>query len=239
MNKKVLWIILGVIVIALVVVGVACTSSKPQDDESLVKIETAEELQKTIEEVHQNVTTELPGLETMPIDVTDEYLFSRYTGLSSNENVESVVATMPFINAQAYEAAIIKVKAGADVEKMKQEILANINMNMWICVSAEKLYITNYKDVIFFVMGSEDWAKPVFESFKAYVGEKNVGKDLEKTQNFEDEELPPEMQFTPSTPVDSENTENPSGSIETGVSENPEGSIVPGILFDPAIPVVD
>lgn len=201
MNKKVLWVILGVLVVALVVVSVVLTTSKPQNDDSLVKIETEEDLKTTIAKVYENVTAELPGLDTMPIDKNDEYQFSRYTGLSSNEDVESVVASMPFINAQPYEVAIIKVKAGADVEKMKQEILDNINMNMWICVSADKLYVTNYKDVIFFVMGSEDWAKPVFESFKSYVGEKNVGKVLEKSQDFEDVELPPEMTGTPISPV--------------------------------------
>ena len=177
MNKKVLWVILGVLVVALVVVGVVLTTSKPQNDDnddSLVKIETEEDLKTTIAKVYENVTAELPGLDTVTIDKNDE---------------------------QPYEAAIIKVKAGADVEKMKQEILDNINMNMWICVSADKLYVTNYKDVIFFVMSTEDWAKPVFESFKSYVGEKNVGKVLEKSQDFEDVELPPEMTATPTNPV--------------------------------------
>ena len=211
MNKKVLWVILGVLVVALVVVGVVLTTSKPQNDDSLVKIETEEDLKTTIEKVYENVTAELPGLDTMPIDKNDEYQFSRYTGLSSNEDVESVVASMPFINAQPYEAAIIKVKAGADVEKMKQEILDNINMNMWICVSADKLYVTNYKDVIFFVMSTEEWAKPVFESFKSYVGEKNVGKVLEKSQDFEDIELPPEITATPTsdTPISIEQMGSP------------------------------
>ena len=76
-------------------------------------------------------------------------------------------------------------------------------MNIWICVSADKLYVTNYNDVIFFVMSTEEWAKPVFESFKSYVGEKNVGKVLEKSQDFEDIELPPEITATPTsdTPI--------------------------------------
>lgn len=194
MNKKVLGIILGVLLVSIVIVGTMLTVSKPQEDNnSLVKIETEKDLKKAIEKVHKNTTSELPDLETMTISVNDEYQFSNYTGLSSNKDIESLVVSIPTINAQPYEAAIIKVKAGADIEKIKQEILDNIDMNMWICVSADTLYVTNYKDVIFLVMSEKDWAKSVLESFKAYVGEKNIGKVLEKTQDFEDIELPPEI----------------------------------------------
>ena len=194
MNKKVLGIILGVLLVSIVIVGAMLTVSKPQEDNtSLVKIETEKDLKKAIEKVHKNTTSELPDLETMTISVNDEYQFSNYTGLSSNKDIESLVVSIPTINAQPYEAAIIKVKAGADIEKIKQEILDNIDMNMWICVSADTLYVTNYKDVIFLVMSEKDWAKSVLESFKSYVGEKKIGKVLEKTQDFEDIGLPPEI----------------------------------------------
>ena len=164
MNKKVLGIILGVLLVSIVIVGTMLTVSKPQEDNtSLVKIETEKDLKKAIEKVHKNTTSELPDLETMTISVNDEYQFSNYTGLSSNKDIESLVVSIPTINAQPYEAAIIKVKAGADIEKIKQEILDNIDMNMWICVSADTLYVTNYKDVIFLVMSEKDWAKSVLE----------------------------------------------------------------------------
>ena len=73
----------------------------------------------------------------------------------------------------------------------KKEIFDNIDMRRWICVSAEKLYITNYENVIFLVMSSEEWAKPVYEEFKKYV-ENDIGKELEKTEE-ENIELPPEL----------------------------------------------
>ena len=50
-------------------------------------------------------------------------------------------------------------------------------------------------------MSSEEWAKPVYESFKEYVGSKNIGKELEKTQDNQDIELPPEMIETSSIEV--------------------------------------
>ena len=86
--------------------------------------------------------------------------------------------SVPLITAQAYSVAIVKVKDNADVEKIKQEMLDNIDMRRWICVSAEQLYITNSGNVIFSVMAEKDIAKAVYNDFKKYVNN-NIGKELE------------------------------------------------------------
>ena len=95
------------------------------------------------------------------------------------------------MNAQAYSALMVKVKDGKNVEKVKQEMLDNMDMRKWVCVSASKLYITNNGNVIFAIMSSDDWAKPVYDGFKKYVNN-DIGKELEKTGE-DDVELPPEM----------------------------------------------
>ena len=95
------------------------------------------------------------------------------------------------MSAQAYHLATVKVKDGADIEKMKQEMLNNLDMRKWICVSAEKLYITNHENTIFMIMSSAEWADPVYNAFKEYVDNK-IGKELTKTEE-EEIELPPEM----------------------------------------------
>ena len=109
--------------------------------------------------------------------------------LKSNENIETLVISTPFINAQAYSLAVLKVNDKANVEQIKQEIYDNIDMRKWVCVSAEKLYITNCDNVIFVIMSSEEWAKPVYEEFKKYV-ENDIGKELEKTEAAEDFSIP-------------------------------------------------
>ena len=86
------------------------------------------------------------------------------------------------MNAQAYSLVVLKVKDTSKIESMKQEMYDNINMAKWICVSAEKLYITNSNDIIFMVMASDDWANPVYNSFKKYVNN-NIGKELTKTES--------------------------------------------------------
>ena len=50
-------------------------------------------------------------------------------------------------------------------------------------LSASNLYITNNGNLIFMVMSSDDWAKPVYDNFKKYVNN-NIGKELEKTNNM-------------------------------------------------------
>lgn len=46
--------------------------------------------------------------------------------------------------------------------------------------SAEKLYITNSKNIIFSVMGKSDVAQEAYQGFKKYVYDE-IGKELEKT----------------------------------------------------------
>ena len=71
-------------------------------------------------------------------------------------------------------------------------MLNNINTRKWLCVEAEKVYVTNHSDLICLVMSSEEWAKPVYNAFKEIVQNK-VGEELEKTAEtvaLPEEQLP-------------------------------------------------
>lgn len=191
MKKQTIAIILVIAVLIIAVIGiVVATSNKNSNSEA--KIETVGQMKSMMKTINSNLKEQLPQLETEEIDISDEELVKAYTGLQSNENVEKLVVSEPLMNAQAYSAVVLKVKPGADIEKMKQEIIDNIDMGKWICVSAEKLYVTNSDNIIFLVMSDEEWAKLVYEEFKKYVDNK-IGKELEKAGEEEDIELPPEM----------------------------------------------
>lgn len=184
--KKTTIAIISVLVIIAIIVGtvIAIQSSKKDKPENNkeVKLQTSDDMINMLNTIYSKDTIQLPQLETAVIDVTDEVQVTTYTGLQSNENVEELVVSVPFINAQAYSVAVVKVKENADIEKMKQEMKDNIDMRRWICVSAEKLYITNYENVIFLVMSSEELAKPVYDEFKNFVGNK-IGQELEKSED--------------------------------------------------------
>ena len=155
-------------------------------------VETPKDINDIINTINKNNKNVLPELETMKVDIKNIDEVTSYTGLKTNDGIESIVVSVPLITAQAYSVAIVKVKDNADVEKIKQEMLDNIDMRRWICVSAEQLYITNSGNVIFSVMADKDVAKAVYNDFKKYVNN-NIGKELEKSNNEGNTELPPEM----------------------------------------------
>ena len=145
-------------------------------------VETPKNVNDIINTINKNNKNVLPELETIKVDIKNIDEVTSYTGLKTNDGIESIVVSEPLITSQAYSVAIVKVKDNADVEKIKQEMLDNIDMRRWICVSAEQLYITNSGNVIFSVMADKDIAKAVYNDFKKYVNN-NIGKELEKSNN--------------------------------------------------------
>ena len=155
-------------------------------------LKTSKDINNIINTINKNNKNILPELETMKIDIKNIDEVTSYTGLKTNDGIESIIVSVPVMTAQAYSVAVVKVKDNADVEKIKQEMLDNIDMRRWICVSAEQLYSTNSGHVIFSVMADKDIAKAVYNDFKKYV-KNNIGKELEKSNDEENIELPPEM----------------------------------------------
>ena len=189
MKKKQNILVIALILLAVITFGVIILVSGKENTSSL---ETTKDIIKMISIINKDNKNVLPELETMKIDVKNIDEVTSYTGLTSNDDIESIVVSVPLITAQAYSVAVVKVKDTADVEKIKQEMLDNIDMRRWICVSAEQLYITNSGNVIFSVMADKDVAKAVYNDFKKYVNN-NIGNELEKSNNEENIELPPEM----------------------------------------------
>ncbi|MFR7773231.1 MAG: DUF4358 domain-containing protein [Lachnospiraceae bacterium] len=189
MKKKQNILVIALILLAVISFGIIILVSGKENTSSL---ETTKDIIKMINSINKDNKNVLPELETMKIDVKNIDEVTSYTGLTSNDNIESIVVSVPMMTAQAYSVAVVKVKDNADVEKIKQEMLDNIDMRRWICVSAEQLYITNSGNVIFSVMTDKDIAKAVYDDFKKYVNN-NIGKELEKSNDEENIELPPEM----------------------------------------------
>ena len=189
MKKKQNILVIALILLAVISFGIIILVSGKENTSSL---ETTKDIIKMINSINKDNKNVLPELETMKIDVKNIDEVTSYTGLTSNDNIESIVVSVPMMTAQAYSVAVVKVKDNADVEKIKQEMLDNIDMRRWICVSAEQLYITNSGNLIFSVMADKDIAETVYNDFKKYVNN-NIGKELEKSNNEENIELPPEM----------------------------------------------
>ena len=183
MDNKNKPLIIGVSLIALAVVMLAVIMlvRGRGNETSTSKFETVDDVKKIVKSIYNELGDKLPELAFQNVDTSLDSLKS-YTGLSDSSNVEFAVVSEPLMNAQAYSLVVLKVKDISKIESMKQEMYDNIDMAKWICVSAEKLYITNSDNIIFMVMASDDWATPVYNGFKKYVNN-NIGKELTKTEN--------------------------------------------------------
>jgi len=168
MKKNIL--LYGSIIIALLIVLVLIFTNKSNGT-----LNDTNSMKSGLKTIYKGLS--LPELDIKVLKNDND--IKGYTNLENVDDIEAVVASEPLINAQAYLALLIKVKDQANVEKVKEDLYNSIDMNRWICVSADKLYITNNGNTIFLVMSEEDWAKEVYNSFKNYVNN-NIGKELEK-----------------------------------------------------------
>ena len=176
MKKQTLTIIIIAVIILAVIIGTILIINNKNKGNEEGKIETTEQMKEMFKTIYSKLGEKLPNLETQEISIKDETQVKEYTGLKSNKDIEKIIVSEPLMSSQAYSAVTVKVKSGANIEEIKKEMLENINMSKWICVSAEKMYITNNENTIFMVMSNEDWAKPVYNEFKEYVGN-NIGKN--------------------------------------------------------------
>lgn len=183
MKKSIIFVI-AIILIALVTGGFVLYINKKPESTTSVAFETAGDLESLIDSIYQKSGNQLFGLETRELDLSDEAL-TIYTGLSSNKDLDTVVISECMVTSKAYSLAIVKVNEGADVETIKQEMVDNVDMRRWICVEAEVVYATNYDNVIFLVMSTEELAKPQYDAFKDIVGGK-VGKELVRQAEISD-----------------------------------------------------
>lgn len=185
-KKKKTLFILALIAVSILIIGLIFIINN--NNTSNFSFKTEEDIVKMMNKIKKVDT--LPDLETHTLNLEDLDSITAYTGLKSIDLIDSIVVNEPMMGSQAYSVLAIKVKNKSDVENVKQEIYDNINMNKWVCVSADKLVITNTENLIFVVMTSNDWFDDSYKAYKEYVNN-NIGKELEK--EVEEIELPPEV----------------------------------------------
>lgn len=157
---------------------------------SLSEVNSGDDLVALVDTLYKGQTNLFSSLETAEIDVTDADTVAFNTGLVNGDNLEYLAVSQPLMSSQAYELVLAKVKPGVDANTVAKEMSENINMNKWVCVSANKLYATSSGDIVFLVMAGEaEMATPVYEKFKSLAG--SVNKVYEK--EAEEIELQPEI----------------------------------------------
>lgn len=187
-NKKIIisCVVIGFVLLAGIVIALT-NSNKTKNNEKLQNVRDIKNMLKTI---YNNLGDNIPSLDTDEISTDDTEMVKSLTGLETTDMIDSIVVSQPMMNAQALEVAVIKTRENANINNMMDEIKNNVNMNRWICVSADKLYIASSGDVIFMVMADSDWAKNIYDEFVKYM-DNNIDKTEEKDNSFgEDSSIP-------------------------------------------------
>ena len=136
MKKKLIIIISFIILFSIFLVLVINNKSS-----NTSKLNSSKDIADMMKEIHKDDS--LPETIKMKVNLKDKESVKAYTGLNSSDNIKYIYVREPSISSIPYSAIAIKVKDKSKINDMKQEILNNIDMNKWICVSAEKLYITS------------------------------------------------------------------------------------------------
>ncbi len=182
--KKILCVILA---LSMLFAFVACTKGGTTPNEP----ETVENLTGTLEEIaaqiYSNVTTiEMMLMDPMEIDLADADTAKGFLGVASTESIERAVFSEPMIGSIAYSMCLVKVKEGADIDALKNEILEGVNFRKWVCVAAEKIAVVNCGDTIMMVMATEEIVDDVCNAF-ATVSNGNASAPLTKVGEIQEE----------------------------------------------------
>ena len=188
-GKLIFLIIIAILAVALIIAGIvlAINANKPKSN---VQITSAEDMQNLVNTVYTGLEDNLPPtLNTQIVDVNNADVLKSFTGLTSNENIDAVVASEPMIGSQAYSFVLVKVKDGADANSIAKEMSENIDTRKWICVQAEKLYATSVDNLAVLVMSSDEWATPVYNKVKEVLGAHNEEYIKENSEELPEGEL--------------------------------------------------
>ena len=191
MKKETKIIIAVVAIIAVIAIVLAVIFLNQGPKTNLKPIESGEDLSKLIEQVYEGQDT-LASLNTTIVDVSEADAVKAATGLENGNSLQYLAVSEPMISSQAYSFVVAKVKDGIDANSIAKEMLDKVNPIKWICVGAEKVYATSSGDVVCLVMASEEWAKPIYESFKSLAG--TIGQEYERQGEPQYDDFP--MDYT-------------------------------------------
>ena len=140
--------------------------SEPVESEPEFVLTETEEL---LNKIYENVTVELP-LMTMPIDLTDEFALTTYTGAASAEGMIEGAFSESMIGAQAYSLTLVKCESDEAAVALAQTMFDNIDTRKWVCVEATEKQAVACGDLAFFVMLNPEYGVTSDAIVEAFTG---------------------------------------------------------------------
>lgn len=116
--------------------------------------------------------------DPMPIDLTGED-FSYWLGITDASGIDAAIYSEPMMSSVAYSVCLVRAKDGTDIEQLKKDIFDKVNAVKWLCVTAEKVLVTNSDNTILLVMTNADVTAEMYNAFSEVMGGK-LGEKLER-----------------------------------------------------------
>ena len=135
--------------------------------------EAAKTVEGTMEEL-LNKVVEIRPVEfmggTMPIDLTDEFALTTYTGAASAEGMIEGAFSESMIGAQAYSLTLVKCESDEAAVALAQTMFDNIDTRKWVCVEATEKQAIACGDLAFFVMLNPEYGVTSDAIVEAFTG---------------------------------------------------------------------
>lgn len=118
-----------------------------------------------LDQIYKNIEADQLPMMLTTTEITSENQ-EYYLGSNQIEYKEAIVSESQ-VGSIPYSLVLLRIKEGADVEKVKQQIKDSVNPAKWICVAVEEknVMVENKRDLIILIM-SNDIAKDLQQSFE-------------------------------------------------------------------------
>ncbi len=126
------------------------------------------DLQEVMARIYEGVDLDAETKQAMQEYVCDALTAENEQALLGVDGVPYTegVYSVPMISSIAYQCVLLRVNP-EDVDKVKEMLKENADVNKWVCVSAETVLVENVGDVVLFIMSSQDAAYAISSSFQA------------------------------------------------------------------------
>ncbi len=199
--KKILCILLA---FSMIFAFAACGGKENGEENNPLNVNLTGTLEEIAAQIYAGTSTiEMMLMDPTEIDLADVDAANYYLGVASTDSIERAVFSEPMIGSIPYSMCLVKVKADADIEALKAEILEGVNYRKWMCVAAEKVSVVNCGDTIMMVMAQEELVDDVCAQFAAVAASQGgeVGAPLEKAGEVQ-EDIPADGVMDMDVPAD-------------------------------------
>ncbi len=152
----------------------------PEDGNDDGLPEADKELAKILTQMYEKVPAvqDIALGDPMPIDLTGED-FSYWLGTTDASGIDAAIYSEPMMSSVAYSVCLVRAKDGTDIEQLKKDIFDKVNAVKWLCVTAEKVLVTNSDNTILLVMTNAEVTGDMYNAFSEVMGGK-LGEKLER-----------------------------------------------------------